>query len=117
MGKTLPMLACATAPEGAAIRPLTDEKEILDGCEWLLTECIEIKGLGKLHAASEAKEGGIPALTGDRRRLIVRSRGIFLPVDALARHNHQAAQNCVLLEAPPHACLRAADAAAAARWQ
>jgi hypothetical protein len=72
---------------------LTGEKEILDGCERLLTECIEIKSLGKLHAASEAKEGGISALTGDRRRLIFRSRDAFLRVDDLARHNNQTAQH------------------------
>src|SRR5215510_8591159 len=79
--------------EGAAIRSLAGEKEILDSSERLLTERIEIKGLGKLHAASEAKEGGIPALTGDRRRLIFRSMGAFLRVDDLARHNNQTAQH------------------------
>ena len=74
MGKTLPMLACATAPEGIAIRPLTGEQESLDRGERLLTERIEITGLRTLHASSEAKDGGIPALTGDQRRLIFRSK-------------------------------------------
>src|SRR5262245_3742241 len=46
--------------EGAAIRPLAGEKEILDRGERLLTERREIKVLGKLHAASEAKEGAYP---------------------------------------------------------
>src|SRR5262245_38830237 len=78
--------------KGAAIRPLTGEKEILDGREGLLTERREIKVLGKLHAASKAKEGGIPALTSDRRRLIFRGMGAFLRMDGLARHNNQTTQ-------------------------
>jgi hypothetical protein len=79
--------------EGAAIRPLAGEKEIVDRGERLLTERIEIKVPGILHASSEAKEGSIPSLTGNRRRLSLRSRGAFLRVDDLARHNHQAAQH------------------------
>src|SRR5215510_15450371 len=64
--------------EGAAIRPLAGEKEIMDRCERLLAEGIEIKVLGKLHTPSEAKDRGIPALTGHWRRLHFRSRGAFL---------------------------------------
>jgi hypothetical protein len=64
----------------------------VDRGERLLTECIEIKVLGILHASSEAKEGSISSLTGNRRRLSLRSRGAFLRVDDLASHNEQAAQ-------------------------